>query len=236
MKFIIILLLGLTTNPQLSCGNKDITREAHSGNTDPIDVTTMATPKGGRLRPAAEGPERSALGQPEVNLDSYQLTISGLADSSFSLNWEEIQRWHPVYSDTILMYCVEGWEVWGNWKGILVKELLQKASLKADAQYVLFRCIDGYTTSLPIDYIEKYNVMLAYEVNGEPLEKSDGFPLRLIAFGKYGYKWAKWVSSLGVIDKSQLGYWELYGYSDQANVPLERRKYYEGPDAQPLDY
>jgi DMSO/TMAO reductase YedYZ molybdopterin-dependent catalytic subunit len=157
-------------------------------------------------------------------------------NSPYSLTWEEIQQWQAVYSDTIIMYCVEGWEVWGNWKGILVKELLQKASLQESGNYVLFHCVEGYTTALPINYIEKYNVMLAYEVNEKPLKDHDGFPLRVIAFGKLGYKWAKWVNELEVLDKSQIGFWEQYGYSDIADVPLERRKYYEGPDVKPLDY
>jgi DMSO/TMAO reductase YedYZ molybdopterin-dependent catalytic subunit len=90
-----------------------------------------------------------------------------------------------------IMYCVEGWEVWGNWKGILIKDLLDKAHLQSDGEYILFESRDGYKTALPISYLENYNAMLAYWVNNALLQKQDGFPLRLIAFGKYGYKWAK---------------------------------------------
>jgi DMSO/TMAO reductase YedYZ molybdopterin-dependent catalytic subunit len=78
--------------------------------------------------------------------------------------------------------------------------------------------------------------MLAYEVNGNPLSTDDGFPLRLIAFGKFGYKWAKWVTTLDVMSETQLGYWEFRGYTDRADVPVERRRYYEGTDAQALEY
>lgn len=96
--------------------------------------------------------------------------------------------------------------------------------------------IVGYKTALPISYLEKYNSMLAYQVNYGPLQDHDGFPLRLIAFGKYGYKWAKWVSKLRIINESQLGYWEKLGFSDQANVSLDRRRYYEGDSIKPLEY
>ena len=201
-----------------------------------VDVTTMATPKGEKLRPAEEGPVRSTLGQPKIDLDSFQLSVSGLVDSPFSLTWEEIQEWPGVQTGNMVMYCVESWEVWGNWKGIRVKELLQEASLKDDAEYIMFHCLDGYSTALPIAYLEKYNSILAYEVNGKLLADHEGFPLRLVAFGKYGYKWAKWVTRLEAMDRSKKGTWETRGYSDRANVRIGKRRYYEGADAEPLDY
>lgn len=201
-----------------------------------IDVITMATPNGGNLNSAEDGPIRSALGQPSISLETFQLSISGLVDSSYTLSWEEIEELPAVFTDTILMYCVEGWEVWGNWKGVLISDLLEKAIVQSDGIYILFECLDGYKTALPISYLEKYNSILAYQVNSTPLQEHDGFPLRLICFGKYGYKWAKWVSKLEVMDDSQLGFWESFGYSDQADVPISRRQYYEGDNTVPLDY
>jgi DMSO/TMAO reductase YedYZ molybdopterin-dependent catalytic subunit len=200
------------------------------------DIITSATPKGQKLRPAEKGPVRSALGQPKIDLTNFQLTITGAVDSGFSLNWQEIQALEAVYSDTIIMYCVEGWEVYGNWKGFLIEPLLQKAKLKTDATYVLFHSVDGYTTALPIDYLIKYRALLAYQVNGKPLPAQDGFPLRLVAFGKLGYKWAKWVNKLELINEAQKGYWEQRGYTDRADVSLSRRKHYEGEQVQPLIY
>jgi DMSO/TMAO reductase YedYZ molybdopterin-dependent catalytic subunit len=201
-----------------------------------MDLITTATPNGGKLKPAQDGPVRSIFGEPKIDLNSFTLTISGLVDSTISWSWQDVQAFPAVQSDTMLMYCVEGWEVRGNWKGILVKQLLDKAHIRPEAGYVLFRSMDGYTTSLPIAYLIKYKAMLAYEVNGYPLSVSHGFPLRLIAFGKYGYKWAKWVNRLEVMGQSQIGFWEGLGYSDQADVPIKRRSFYEGPDTAPLQY
>ena len=201
-----------------------------------IDGISMATPNGGKLKPAEEGPIRSALGEPAIDLETFQLTIDGLVDSSYSLSWEEIQELKPAYTGFMIMYCVEGWEVWGKWKGVSIKDLLEKAYVQTGGEYILFESADGYKTALPIAYLVKYNSMLAYEVNDAPLQSHDGFPLRLIAFGKFGYKWAKWVHKLTVMDESQRGYWEKLGYDDRADVPLDRRRFYEGDSVKPLSY
>jgi len=219
-------------------GCKPETKKVASGigSNGKISIKNMLTPTGEKLLPAEEGTIRSDLGEPVIDTNTFILEISGLVDSSFNLTWNEIRDLPVAYSDTILMYCVEGWEVWGNWKGIKVKDLLNKAHIQPEGKYVLFSSVDGYTTSLPVSYLEKYNAILAYNVNGSPLKVYDGFPLRLIAFGKYGYKWAKWINKLKVINQSQIGYWESYGYSDQADVPVSRRSYYEGPNTMPLQY
>ena len=80
-----------------------------------FDVITTATPNGDTLRAADEGPIRSALGQPKVDLNTYALSVVGMVNSPLVLTWEEIQALPVAYSDTTIMYCIEGWEVWGNW-------------------------------------------------------------------------------------------------------------------------
>jgi len=201
-----------------------------------VSFKYMRTPSGERLLSAEEGQERSVFGVPSIDLNTFKLEITGLVDSSYTLTWNEIGVQPETFSDTIIMYCVEGWEVWGNWEGIRVKDLLEKARIRPEGKFVLFRSADGYTTTLPVSYLVKYNAILAYNVNGSPLKVNDGFPLRLIAFGKFGYKWAKWVNSLEVIDESHPGFWETTGFSDEADVPVYRRKFYEGQKIKPLEY
>lgn len=220
---IAILLIGLFPG----CGD--------DSNEEP-DGISMVTPDGGKLKSALEGPIRSALGEPAISLETFRLKVDGLVDASFSLSFGEIQELPATSTDTMIMYCVEGWEVWGIWKGVLIKDLFDKAGVQNGGEFVLFASPDGYQTAMPISYLVKYNAMLAYQVNNSPLQKHDGFPLRLIAFGKFGYKWAKWINKLTVIEKSQLGYWERYGYSDQGDVPVKRRRFYEGDGIEPLDY
>jgi DMSO/TMAO reductase YedYZ molybdopterin-dependent catalytic subunit len=228
--FIIVFIAGCT----LSCVKEQPPDIQRDNSKYGIDGISMATPDGGELPRAEEGPVRSALGVPEYNLDAFHLSIAGLVDSSFSLSWEAINSFPASSTDTMIMYCVEGWEVWGIWKGILIKDLLDLAQLQAEGEFVKFAGLDGYTTTLPTSYLKEYNALLAYQVNLAPLRKDDGFPLRLIAYGKYGYKWAKWVTRLEVVSKSQLGFWEKLGFSDQAEVPIERRRFYEGDSIRPL--
>lgn len=202
-----------------------------------LDGVTGATPNGGVNKAAEEGPIRSQFGQPLFDVRTYRLTISGQVDSSLSLTWDELTHLSSASTDTLLMYCIEGWQVWGVWQGVAMADLLQKARVKQQARYILFRSLDGYSTSLPISYLTKYHSLLAYQVNGKPLAEHDGLPLRLTAFGLYGYKWAKWIKELIVLDSLQ---WQSRRqeiiYSDSAHVPLARRRLYEGAGAAPLRY
>lgn len=228
-----LTLILLASTFFVSCDDE---KDIDKGTPNKIDGYTRATPNGGELKAAGEGPGNSALGIPSIDLSNYSLEVTGLVESPFSLTWEEINTLPVTYTDTMLMYCVEGWEVWGIWKGIRVNDLLEMSQIIYEADYVFFSSIDGYSTTLPISYLEKYKAILAYEVNGKPLSTGNGYPLRLIAFGKFGYKWIKWVNKMEVKEESALGFWEKRGYSDQADVPLKRRVFYEGESAEALVY
>ena len=231
-----VLIIVMISLISCSPGNKDDSEEKDY-NEGITFIPNMKTPYGTRLRPAQEGPPRSVFGYPEINLDTFNLSITGMVDSTYSLNWNDIVYYPKFTTEIMLMYCVDGWEVWGQWEGILIKDLLAAAKVQDGAEYVLFSSADGgYSTSLPISYMEKYNAILAHKVNGSNLAVEDGYPLRLVAFGKFGYKWIKWVNNIEVIEKSKLGYWENDGYSDEANVPVSRRAFYERESAKPLEY
>ena len=205
-------------------------------NAPQIGGLTGATPKGGPLKSAREGPERSIFGVPGIDINTFTLRVSGMVDSSLELTWPQILELPTATTDTMLMYCVEGWEVWGTWEGVLLDTLFSMAGIQPGAKYALLNTADGYSTSHEVAYLHKYNAMLAYKVNGEYLANNDGFPLRLICFGKFGYKWAKWVNDIELTNYNVLGFWEKNGYDDQALVPIERRIYFEGMNAEPIEY
>ena len=219
-----------------SCNPENNNSENPKWDNSNLSIPDMRTPDGGSLLPAEEGIVQSALVIPSIDMNNYKLEITGLVDSSYTLTWKQVDDLPDMSSGIIIMYCVSGWEVWGNWAGIPVRDLLDKAGVKPSGKYVLFTTADGYSTSLPISYLEKYTALLAHDVNGAPLKPDHGYPLRLVAYGKFGYKWAKWITRLEVTDQSREGFWERFGYSDKADVPLERRSFYEGKDVKPLEY
>jgi DMSO/TMAO reductase YedYZ molybdopterin-dependent catalytic subunit len=162
--------------------------------------------------------ENSIKGPQYVNEDSYMLEITGLVDNPQSLSYEEVID-RQTYEKVVTLYCVEGWEATILWKGILVKDLIGLAGAKPDANTVIFHAYDGYTSSLPLEYVIENNIMMAYEMNNVTLPPERGFPFQLVAEDKWGYKWVKWISKIELSDDPEYrGYWELRGYSNTANL------------------
>ena len=105
------------------------------------------------------------------------------------------------------------------WEGVLVKDLINDAELDQKANTLIFHAYDGYTTSLPLDYIVENNIILASKMNSVTLPPERGFPFQLVAESKWGYKWIKWVTQIEVSDDPDYrGYWESRGYSNSADL------------------
>jgi DMSO/TMAO reductase YedYZ molybdopterin-dependent catalytic subunit len=156
-------------------------------------------------------------GVQRINKETYRLGVTGLIGRELNLTYNEILEL-TAYSELVYMPCVEGWGFNAKWTGFRVTDLLNLTGLKPGANYVLFTSADGYTTSLPLDYLRKNNILLAYGINDVTLPQDRGFPLQLVAKGKYGYKWAKWITKIEVSNSDTRGYWETRGYSNSANV------------------
>jgi DMSO/TMAO reductase YedYZ molybdopterin-dependent catalytic subunit len=114
--------------------------------------------------------------------------------------------------------CVEGWGFDAKWTGVTLRTILEEAQADENATTVIFYSADGYSTSLELDYLTDNNIMLAYELNDVTLPPERGFPLQLVAEGKYGYKWAKWITAIELTDEPYRGYWEKVGYNNNADV------------------
>jgi DMSO/TMAO reductase YedYZ molybdopterin-dependent catalytic subunit len=112
----------------------------------------------------------------------------------------------------------ERWGFTTKWTGIRVTDLLNLSGLKPEAKYIAFKTADGYSTSLPLEYLQENRLLLAFGINDLTLPPERGFPLQLVAKDRYGYKWAKWVTEIEATDEDRLGYWESRGYSNRARV------------------
>jgi DMSO/TMAO reductase YedYZ molybdopterin-dependent catalytic subunit len=97
--------------------------------------------------------------------------------------------------------------------------LLAEAKVLPDAKVVIFHAYDGYTTSLPVDYLINNDILIAYKMNGVTLPPERGFPFQLVAESKWGYKWIKWITEIELSDDvNYRGYWERQGYSNDADL------------------
>lgn len=102
-------------------------------------------------------------------------------------------------------------------RGVSLAALLEPAEPRPDADTAIFHRADGYFTTHPLADLIETDALLAYEINGQEAPVH-GFPLRLVAPKKYGYKWAKWVVRIELASDSPLGYWEQRGLPNRAWV------------------
>lgn len=173
---------------------------------------------GTQLSSIADFRENSIAGPQYVNITNYKLSIIGLVDRNTSYSYQEILDIFISYQKIVQLDCVEGWNVKILWQGVLVKDLINTAGVKEGAKTVIFRAVDGYSTSFPIDYIMNGTIMLAYKMNNVTLPPERGFPFQLVAESKWGYKWIKWVNQIEISPSDYQGYWESRGYSNSGDL------------------
>ncbi len=155
---------------------------------------------------------------PRINLKTWTLTVDGEVKNPQKLTWQDFLNF-PAAESTSDFHCVEGWSVRDcKWYGVKFSSIVQIAESNENAKYVLFKCSDGYTTSLTIEELLHDDVLLAYKLNGKFLEEPLGGPLRLVIPQKYAYKSAMWVERITFTKTKELGFWEKRGYSDTADV------------------
>lgn len=175
--------------------------------------------KGEKLSSIDNFRENSIKGPQYINIEKYKLKIYGLVEKEKSYTYEEILNKFKKYEKVTTLYCVEGWSAKVLWEGILVRDLLNDVGIKDNAKILIFHAFDGYTTSLPIDYFYKNDILIAYKINGVTLPPERGFPFQLVAEDKWGYKWIKWITEIEISDNLDYrGYWEERGFSNEGDL------------------
>jgi DMSO/TMAO reductase YedYZ molybdopterin-dependent catalytic subunit len=165
--------------------------------------------------------ENSIRGPQYINATTYRLNITGLVNETIEFSYDDVINGFQKYQKVVTLHCVEGWSVKILWEGFLLKDLLNKTEIAPQAVVVIFYAYDGYSTSLPLNYIIDNDILLAYKMNGITLPPERGFPFQLMAESKYGYKWIKWITEIELSDNVDFrGYWEKFPqYSNDADVP-----------------
>ena len=162
--------------------------------------------------------ENSIKGPQHVNEEGYELAVTGLVENRLVYTYDDVVNNHQHYQKVATLHYVEGWEVTILWEGVLVKDLMEEAGVDSGAKVVIFYAYDGYSTSLPLDYIINNDILIAHKMNGVVLPPERGFPFQLVAESKYGYKWIKWITEIELSDNvDYTGYWESGGFSNDAD-------------------
>lgn len=132
----------------------------------------------------------------------YNLVVNGLVAKPVRYSYKKLLEF-PGYEKRVILHCVEGWSAQFLCEGLLVNDLLKAAEVSPRAKRAVFYGADGYTTSLPLDFIRNKKIMMAYKMNGLPLTVERGSPLHLVAEKKWGSKWVKSITRIELSDSKQ---------------------------------
>jgi len=201
----------------------------------PEDLETPLTAFDSWITPIEHFFVRSHMSRPVVDLATWRLSVAGEVSAPVDLSMDDLKKL-PVVEVVSVLECagngrafyrptVAGMQ-WtygavgnGRWRGVRLADVLKKAGLKSSAKQILFNGADtppgtmpDFMRTIPIQKALDPDTLLAFEMNGEALPVSHGYPLRLIVPGWAGDSWAKWVVSLTAIDKDHDGFWVKTAY------------------------
>jgi len=163
--------------------------------------------------------ENSIKGPQYIDAEDYKLNVTGLVNNKIEYTYDEVISNFSIQEKVVTLHCVEGWSVTILWEGVLVKDLIEAAGVDPSATTVIFYAYDGYTTSMPLDYIIDNHIIMAYKMNNVTLPPERGYPFQLVAESKWGYKWIKWITTIELSDNEDYrGFWESRGYPNDADI------------------
>lgn len=169
----------------------------------------------------------TAFSRPVVLAEDWSLRIHGMVDREITLTYNDLIQREGAEA-WITLNCVSnevGGELIGNawWSGVLLAPILEEAGLQAGADCVLQTSVDGWNCSTPLDaLLDGRNAMLAVAMNGDPLPRDHGYPVRTIVPGLYGYvSGTKWVVDMEVTTFDQVdAYWTQRGWGELGPVKI----------------
>jgi DMSO/TMAO reductase YedYZ molybdopterin-dependent catalytic subunit len=122
------------------------------------------------------------------------------------------------------IHCVTRWSRFDTaFEGIHWRELAKLVRPKPSARFVVAHAEQGFTSNVPLSFLEAEDALLATHADGEPLGADHGYPLRLVIPGKYFWKSAKWLRGIELTAADQPGFWERLGYHNDADPWREER-------------
>jgi DMSO/TMAO reductase YedYZ molybdopterin-dependent catalytic subunit len=168
-------------------------------------------------------PVLHAGGVPDVNLETWTLRVFGEVEQELELSWLEFNEL-PRSSNVQDIHCVTRWSRFDTeFGGVHWRELATLCHPLDSARFAIAHAEHGFTSNLPIAFLEDEQAIVATHADGEPLTKEHGWPARLVIPGKYFWKSAKWLRGIELSAVDRLGFWERYGYHNDADPWKEER-------------
>ncbi len=160
---------------------------------------------------------------PKTDLSTWDFKVFGEVEQPLTLSYHELQAL-PQREITVDIHCVTRWSRFDTaFKGVHWRELAKLVQPKPAARFVLAHAEQGFTSNVPLEALEDDNALIAWEADGEPLEQDHGWPLRLVVPSRYFWKSAKWLRGLELLAADEPGFWERYGYHNDADYWKEER-------------
>ena len=154
--------------------------------------------------------------QPDISLPKWRLKLDGEVENPIELSWNEFMAL-PQTEDVSDFHCVTKWSKLGvNWKGVRLIDLAALVRPKETATHILCYGYDDYTTNVSLEEALKPDVLLVHTVEGRPLPREHGGPVRMITPQLYAWKGSKWINRIEFLKQDQPGFWEERGYSNTA--------------------
>jgi len=160
---------------------------------------------------------------PPFNPRTWDFRVFGNVENEVKLNWEEFQKLDQtaVQAD---MHCVTTWSrLDQKWEGIPFSKIVEMAKPRPDSKFVIAHSEYGFTANTPIEYCMRDDCLIALRANGAPLTAEHGSPARLVVPPLYAWKSAKWLRGIELSAVDKPGFWERYGYHNDADYWNEER-------------
>ena len=164
------------------------------------------------------------LFDPAVDAATYALKVGGLVKQPKNYDLTGFENYFSPVSQYNTFECVSN-TINGNlvgnakWTGVRISDVLQDVGgVSANATYVVFYSVDGYSVGVPLSKAMMPDSILAYKMNDETLPQKHGYPIRAVNPGLYGMMSAKWINMIEVVDSTYTGYWQTRGWSNDGTV------------------
>ena len=160
---------------------------------------------------------------PRVDVATWTFRVFGEVENELTLSWQEFNAL-PRSSNVQDIHCVTRWSRFdAQFEGVHWRELAKLAVPKSTAKFVVAHAEHDFTSNVPLSFLEDEKALLATHADGEALSLEHGGPMRLVIPGKYFWKSAKWLRGIELSSIDRPGFWERYGYHNDADPWQEER-------------